>query len=323
MIVVVGADGFVGGALASALGATRVVFGPVRERGDTPFDEAGAVLSGADVVVNASGFRVRPGLAAADYRRTHAGTVARLVPALACGSFLIQVSSASVLGRSPCTLPPNDEAGSPETFGCPDYAIAKRDAERTARTAARERGVRLAILRPAILYGPVPDGMIGSLATFAARGVLLRPVPAGHRHHLCSLPLLVEVVRAVARRGLAIEEPLAVADPFFVTNGEITDVVREMHRPALSLPFPAKAAAGAVLRRLPHSSSPRLDLRTWGQILCILGLDTVYDTAGTYRPPRDRRRSRFSRPHTWERLVRGRRPRYDSPATPSSSRPTA
>ena len=303
MTVVVGADGFVGGALASALGAVRVVFGPAREAGDTPFDEAGVLLSGADVVVNASGFRVRPGLCAADYRRTHTETVARLIPALAPGSLLIHVSSASVLGRSPGSLPHNDEAGSPETFGCPDYAIAKRDAERAARAAASERGVRLAILRPAILYGRVPDGMIGTLTALAARGVLLRLVPARHRHHLCALPLLVETVRAVARRGHAIETPLTVADPFFVTSGEIVGVVREIHGPAVSLPFPA-GVAGAVLRRFPRSSSPRLDLRTWGEILCILALDTVYDTAETYRLL-GIDVSRFSRPRTWERLARG------------------
>lgn len=303
MTVVVGADGFVGGALASALGAARVVFGPARDSGETPFERAGALLAGADLVVNASGFRVRPGLAAADYRRTHAEAVARLVPALAPGSFLVHVSSAAVLGRSPGSPPPNDEAGSPETFGCPDYAIAKRDAERAVRAAAGARGVHLAILRPAILYGPVPDGMIGTLAALAARGLDLRLVPPGHRHHLCALPLLVETVRAVARRGQAIETPLAVADPFFVTSGEIAEVIREMHRPALSLPFPA-GAVGAALRLFPRSSSPRLDLRTWGEIFCILALDTVYDTGETYRLL-GIDVSLFSRTRTWERLARG------------------
>lgn len=303
MTVVVGADGFVGGELASALGASRVVFGPARDSRETPFDAARPLLSGADVVVNASGFRVRPGLTAADYRRTHADTVESLVPTLSPGTLLIHVSSASVLGRSPGALPPNDEEGSPGTFGCPDYALAKRAAERAARAAAAARGVRVAILRPAILYGRVPDGMIGTLAAMARRGVLLRLVPARHRHHLCSLPLLIECVRAVAARGAAIEEPLAVADPFFVTSAEIAAVVREIHRPALSLPFPA-GVAGAFLRRFPRSSSPRLDLRTWGEILCILALDTVYDTAGTYRLL-GIDVSRFSRPRTWDRLARG------------------
>lgn len=303
MTVVVGADGFVGGALASALGAVRVVFGAVRDSRETPFSEAGALLSAADLVVNASGFRVRPGLSAADYRRTHAETVARLVPALAPSSLLVHVSSASVLGRSPDSPPPNDEAGSPETFGCPDYAIAKRDAERAVRAATSTRGVRLAILRPAILYGPVPDGMIGTLAALAARGLHLRLVPPGHRHHLCALPLLVETVRAVARRGHAIEMPLAVADPFFVTSAEIARLARELHRPHLSVPFPA-GVVGAILRRLPRSSSPRLDFRTWGEILCILALDTVYDTGETYRLL-GIDVSRFSRTRTWERLARG------------------
>lgn len=301
--VVVGADGYVGGALASSLGAARVVFRPARDPGETPFDEAGAVLSGADVVVNASGYRVRPGLGAADYRRTHAGAVERLVPALAPGSLLIHVSSASVLGRSPAAPPHDGEDGSPGTFGCPDYAIAKRDAERIARTAARARGVRLAIVRPAVLYGPAPDGMIGTLTALAARGVLLRLAPGRHRHHLCSLPLLVETVRVLARQGESVETPLTVADPFVVTSAEIAAINLELHRPRFSLPFPA-GAAGAFLRRLPRSSSPRLDLRTWGEILCILALDTVYDPSETYRLL-GIDASRFSRARTWERLARG------------------
>jgi len=303
MTVVVGADGFVGGALAASLDGARVVFRPARDPRETPFDEAAPLLSGAKVVVNASGFRVRPGLAAADYRRTHAELVSRLVPALTPGSLLIHISSASVLGRSPGAPPPNDEVGSPGTFGCPDYAIAKRDAERAARAAARARGVRLAIVRPAVLYGPVPDGMIGTLTALAARGVLLRLVPGGHRHHLCALPLLVEAVRTLARQGDAIEAPLTLADPFFVTSAEIADLIRDRHRPAVTLPFPAEAA-GSVLRRLPRLSSPRFDLRTWGEILCILALDTVYDTSETYRLL-GIDVSRFSRARTWERLARG------------------
>lgn len=301
--VVVGADGFVGGALASALGAAPVVFRAPRASAEISIEDAGAVLAAARVIVNASGVRVRPGLGPADYRRTHAEAVQRLVARLSPGALLVQVSSASVLGRSPAASPRNDEAGSPETFGCPDYAVAKRDAERAARAAAAARGVCLAILRPAILYGREPDGMLGTLGAIAGHGLLLRLAPARHRHHLCALPLLVEAVRTVARRGEAIEPPLTVADPFFVTSGEVAAIGRELHRPRLSLPFPA-GAAGEVLRRLPRSSSPRLDPRTWGEILCILALDTVYDPSETYRLL-EIDASRFSRARTWERLARG------------------
>ncbi len=302
MIAVVGADGYVGGALASALSAARVVHrAPVA--GETAIDAADDLLRSAEVVVNASGFRVRPGLGAADYRRSQAEAVARLVPRLSAGVLLVQISSSSVLGKSGATPVPNSEDGRPETFGCPIYAAAKREAERVARTAASARGVRLAVLRPATLYGREPDGMIGTLHALAARGLLLRLVPSRHRHHLCSLPLFVETVRRVARQNEGIGPPLVVADPFFLTNADIAAAVRAIHRPLLTLPFPA-ALAGSALRLLPRFSSPRFDFRTWGEILGILALDTVYDPAETYqRLGMDP--SRFSRERTWDRFVRG------------------
>jgi nucleoside-diphosphate-sugar epimerase len=300
---VVGADGFVGGALAAALDADRVVFRPARDASETEIGNAGALLGAAGVVVNASGMRVRPGLGEADYRRTHEEAVRSLVPRLAPGALLVHVSSASVLGRDPLAPPPNDEAGRPETFGCPAYAVAKRDAERAAREAAGARGIRLVVLRPAVLYGRERDGMFGTLASLAERGLLLRLLPASHRHHMCALPLFVEAVRAVASAGEALEAPVTLADPFVVTSAELTTLVSTIFRPAWTLPFPA-GPAGALLRRLPRSGSPRLDLATWGEILSILALDTVYDAGDSFRllglDP-----SRFARERTWERLARG------------------
>jgi nucleoside-diphosphate-sugar epimerase len=302
VIAVVGADGTVGSVLAGALGAGRVVYRDPRP-GETSIGEADELLRSAAVVINASGFRVRPGLGAADYRRTHADAVARLVPRLSPGALLVQISSASVLGRDPTRPLGNDPAGRPGTFGCPAYALAKKEAEDVARGAAASRGLQIALVRPAVLYGPEPDGMIGTLLTLGKKGLLLRLVPSGHRHHLCSFPLLVEAIGRIARTGEGIEPPLIVADPFVVTSAEIAAAIRVLHRPGIAIPFPA-GLGGGLLRLLPRAASPRLDLRTWGEILGILALDTVYDPSETYRllgiDP-----SRFSRERTWERLVRG------------------
>ena len=302
MIAVVGADGVVGNVLAAALDARRIVFrapGP----GEIATGDADETLRSASVVINASGFRVRPGLSADDYRRSHAEAVARLVPRLSKGALLVQVSSASVLGRDPARPLGNSGAGRPESFGSPAYALAKREAEETAREATAAAGVRLAILRPAILYGSSPDGMLGTLLVLARKGILLRLAPAAHRHHLCSFPLLVEAVKALSRRGEGVEKPLVLADPFFLTNADLAEAVQSVHGARVTLPFPA-ALAGSILRLFPRSTSPRLDLRTWGEILGILALDTVYDPAETYRllaiEP-----ARFARARTWERLVRG------------------
>ncbi|HQR66752.1 MAG TPA: NAD-dependent epimerase/dehydratase family protein [Thermoanaerobaculia bacterium] len=302
MIAVVGADGTVGSALAAALGAGRVVYRDPRP-GETSIGAADELLRSATVVVNAAGFRVRPGLASADYRESHAGAVARLIPRLAPGTMLVQISSASVLGKDPARALGADPAGRPETFGCPAYALAKREAEEVARAAAAAHGLKIVVVRPAVLYGPEPDGMIGTLLTLGRKGLLLRLVPAGHRHHLCSFPLLVEAIERIARAGEPIEPPLVVADPFVVTSAEIAAAIREVHRPRVAIPFPA-GLGGAVLRLFPRPTSPQLDLRTWGEILGILALDTVYEPHETFRrlgiDP-----SRFSRERTWERLIRG------------------
>jgi nucleoside-diphosphate-sugar epimerase len=303
VIAVVGADGVVGGAIASALGAARVVYREPRA-GELALAAADDLLRSASVVVNAAGFRVRPGLGAADYRRSHGEEVERLVPRLSPGALLVQISSASVLGKDAShPLGGNGAEGRPETFGCPAYALSKREAEEVARRAAASQGVKVVILRPAVLYGPEPDGMIGTLLTLAKKGLLLRLVPGRHRHHFCSFPLLVEVVARLAGTGEGVEPPLVVADPFVLTSDEITDAIRALHPPRLTLPFPA-GPTGAALRLLPRSRSSRLDLRTWGEILGILALDTVYDPSGTFRrlaiDP-----SRFSRERTWERQVRG------------------
>lgn len=302
MTVVVGADGVVGSEIASALGAFRVVF-RVPRPGEVSIDAADELLRGAGVVVNASGFRVRPGLTESDYRRSHAGAVERLVHRLSKGALLIQISSASVLGKGVKGTEAARGMERPDSFGCPSYALAKLEAEECAREAAASAGLRLAILRPAILYGSKPDGMVGTLLSVAARGVLLRLVPSSHRHHLCSFPLLLDAVRSIARSGEASVAPLVLADPFVLTSDDLAATVASVHPPRVVLPFPA-ALAGSILRRFPRVSSPRLDLRTWGEILSILAMDTVYDPAETYRllglDP-----ARFSRSRTWERLVRG------------------
>lgn len=302
MIAVVGADGTVGSALATALRAGRVVYREPRA-GEVAIHSADELLRSAAVVINAAGFRVRPGLAAADYRRSHGDAVARLAARLAPGALLVQISSASVLGRDPTRPLGNDLSGRPETFGCPAYALAKREAEDVARSVAASRGLRIAVVRPAVLYGPEPDGMIGTLLTLGRKGLLLRLVPGTHRHHLCSFPLLVEAIGRIARAGEGIEPPLVVADPFFVTSAEIAAAIRDIHQPRISIPFPA-GGGGAVLRHFPRTASPRFDLKTWGEILGILALDTVYDPSETYaRLGLDP--ARFSRERTWDRLVRG------------------
>jgi nucleoside-diphosphate-sugar epimerase len=279
--VVVGADGFVGGGLARALGAARVVYRPDPLPGEVHVSGCAPVLGEADVVAIAHGFRVRPGCGYAEYRRSHEGATAAILPFVRRGALLLHVSSASVLGAGAGLG--NRAAPNPETFPSPAYATAKLEEDRLVAREAAERGLRAIFLRPAVLYAPGGAGMIDTLLRLARRGLALRLYPRGARHHLCHLELLAEVARRViARADLPSGTTFVVADPYTVTNAELESLVGEARRgPRLTVPLPLPWMS-AVLRRAPASRNPRLDLRTRGEILGVLHMDTVYDPSETF-----------------------------------------
>src|SRR6266581_2227553 len=193
-IAIVGADGFVGGSLAEALQATRIVYGTARN-GDVHVTQAKSVLRSADRIINAGGFRVRPGCTYADYQRSHEGATSAIVPAIRKGALLIHISSASVLGKSKNQGLGNQTAPDPTTFPSPSYALAKLEADQFVTRAAAEGGFRVIFLRPAVVYAQNGAGMVDTLIKLAKRGITLRVYPRNGRHHLCHMKLLVDVVR--------------------------------------------------------------------------------------------------------------------------------
>jgi nucleoside-diphosphate-sugar epimerase len=282
LMAVVGADGFVGGHLAEALQAKRVVYGPCRND-DVHISQAEGLLREAGVIINASGFRVRPGLAYSDYQRCHQGAASALVPWIRKGALLFHISSAAVLGKSKDQKLGNQAPPNPGTFPCPAYARAKLEAEQFLRRAAAGVGFRVIFLRPAVIYAPQGAGMIDTLLGLAKRGIILRLYPRNARHHLCHIDLLVEVVRHVIQEDPPELTSLVVADPFTVTNRELETMIRR-HAPKKSATLPLPVPLVSTLLRLSlHSRSPRLDLRTWGEIFGVLNLDTVYDPFETFR----------------------------------------
>ncbi len=281
LIVVVGADGFVGGGLAAALKAERVVYGPPRES-ETHVGGSKALLGRADVVINCGGFRVRPGCSFADYRKSHEGSTSAFVPWIRKGALLIHTSSASVLGRGQGLgngSPPN-----PDTFPSPPYAKAKLEEDRYLEAAAAEHGLRVIFLRPAVVYSAQGAGMVDTLLKLAKRGITLHLYPREARHHLVHMDLLAEVVRRVIQRGdLPNLSYLVVADPYTVTNRQLEGMIRPaLRKGSVPVPLPVHWLS-AVLRCTFHSSNPKLDLKTRGQIFGVLAMDTVYDPSDTFR----------------------------------------
>jgi nucleoside-diphosphate-sugar epimerase len=281
-IAVVGADGFVGGGLSKALQADRIVYGSCG-KGDTHISHARELLERADIVINAGGFRVRPGCTYADYQRSHEGATSAIVPYIRKKALLVHISSASVLGKSreeplgPHTLP------DPESFPSPPYALAKLKADKFVEKASAERGFRVIFLRPAVVYAENGAGMVDTLIRLAHQGIALRVYPRSARHHLCHMNLLVDVVRRIIEDDrIPHLSSFIVADPYTVTNHELEAMIqRHMRRKRAVFPMPVRLIS-MVLRHTFHSRSPKFDFRTWGEIFGVLNLDSAYDPSETF-----------------------------------------
>ena len=283
LITVVGADGFVGGGLAEALQAKRVVYGPSRN-GDIHISQAKGLLKNADVIVNAGGFRVRRGLTYADYQQCHQGATSALVPWIRKGALLVHISSAHVLGKSTTEKLGNQACPNPTTYPSAAYALAKYEADQFVQQAAAERDFRANFLRPTILYSRQGDtSLVDNLVQLAKRRIALRLYPREARHHLCHMSILQEVACRVVERNLPHLSCLVVADPDTVTSRELEAMITR-YSPKRTMPLPIPVSwMSTLLRHSFHSKNPKLDLATWGEIFGVLHLDTVYDPFDTFR----------------------------------------
>jgi nucleoside-diphosphate-sugar epimerase len=274
----------VGGHLAEALQAKRVVYGHCRN-GDVHVSQAEGLLRKADVIINAGGFRVRRGLTLADYRRSHEGATSAIVPWIHKGALLLHISSAHVLGKSKHIRLGNRTPPNPTTYPSSEYALAKLEADRFVERAAVKLGFRVILLRPTILYArPGDTSLPDNLCQLAKRGIILRLYPRDARHHLCHSDILVEVVRRILERDeLPNLSSFVVADPYTVTSRELERmIVQYLGRRSRIVPVPTPWMS-TVLRNTFHSKNPKFDLRTWGDIFGVFHLDTVYDPFETFR----------------------------------------
>jgi nucleoside-diphosphate-sugar epimerase len=304
-IVVVGADGVVGGILARALDAVRVVHRAPRV-GEQAIADAGEVIASARVVVNAQGFRPRPGVTARQLDDSHGPATVELVDRMTAGQTLVHVSSAAVLGVARGGVVSSEWPPAPESFPMPAYALSKWSAERVAIELGGGRGLRTLVLRPAVVFEHPADGMLASLVRLASqRNVVLRLLPSRARHHFCSAPLLGAVARALVAssllRACVHGDAFTVADPFVVTNAQLREqlclpLVKRVH---LEVPVYARAAS-AVLARLAGLPGP--DLGAQAEVFGVLGMDVRYDARATFErlglEPRD-----FDVDRTWRPFV--------------------
>jgi nucleoside-diphosphate-sugar epimerase len=266
----VGADGALGSVLAPALGAH-----PVSLRCPS-LDDRSTVegLDAFDVVVHAAGPRVHPGLKWGDYLREHVGTTLKVGRSMSRGSHLVLVSSAAVYGSNRGPVTPSSPAR-PDTFPVPSYAWAKLVAEDTARAQAAERGLRLTILRPSIIYGPGAGGVVLTLRDLARRGLRVELRPGTIRQHLLQIALFQRVLEGLIAAP-APDRPVTfdLADPFVVATSELNAAYARVAPALPALPVPIGGVAD-VLRAWQRRAGRGAPGSV--AVAAMLGLDNVYD----------------------------------------------
>lgn len=219
---------------------------------------------------------MRPGLGWAEYLREHVGLASLAAQSMAPGSHLVHVSSAAVFGSQPEHVLGASSPAAPELFGSPSYAWAKLSGELAARAIARERGVRVTVLRFPDVYGPGVESVIESLLGLLRRGVCLELSPARLRRHMLHVDLLVRALERLVERGPVEGHPLIVADPFVLTYGEINAAVRARAARARSVTVPVRLdRAVTLLRRWPGFPAKDAPMRLVA--LAVLGQDNVFD----------------------------------------------
>jgi nucleoside-diphosphate-sugar epimerase len=278
VILVTGANGFVGSAVAARLarqgaGVRAAVRQPpaAREPGlahvAAPSLGADAdwrhAVEGVSAVVHAAArvhvMRDDSQDPLAEFRRANVeGTVALARQAAAAGvRRFVFVSSIKVNGESTPRDKPFSAADVPQPVD--PYGVSKLEAERALQGVAQETGLEVVIVRPPLVYGPGVKANFFALLKWLHRGV---PLPFGAIHNRRSLVALENLVDLLET---CLEHPAAPGQTLLVSDGEdlsttelLRRLARALGRPAKLVPVPERLlilgaralGAGSIAQRL-------------------------------------------------------------------------
>lgn len=254
MMLITGANGFVGSALVSkSIAQGRKVRAAVRHHGTTvdaaaevcvlgelgPDTKWQVALAGVDTVVHtAARVHVMTDQSAdplAEFRRVNvAGTLNLARQAAPAGvKRLVFVSSVKVNGEA--TLPGQPFRADDSHVPNDPYGLSKYEAEVGLRAVAAETGLEVVIVRPPLVYGPGVKANFAAMVRWLNRGV---PLPLGavvhNRRSLVALDNLVDLLLVCATH------PAAANQTFLASDGDDVSTADLLRRIGLALGKPAR-----------------------------------------------------------------------------------
>lgn len=261
MILVTGATGFVGSALANRLMADGACGGVVAalRRLDASLPEGvkhvqvgdllpntnwNAALQQVNAVVHCAA-RVHVMQDSANnpldaYRHVNVqGTLNLARQAAQAGvRRFVFVSSIKVNGEA--TLPGKPFSADDEPAPLDPYGLSKMEAEQGLQEISAQTGMEVVIVRPPLVYGPGVKANFASMMRWVAKGV---PLPLGAIHNARSMVALDNLVDLLVT---CLRHPAATGQTFLVSDGvdvSTTQLLRRtahaMGKPARLLPVPA------------------------------------------------------------------------------------
>jgi nucleoside-diphosphate-sugar epimerase len=221
-VVVTGASGFIGRSLCTALlraGHEAVALDPRT-----------STFKSGEVVVHLAAIAHR-GASAAELQRVNVGLASDIGKAAAeHGARLVFLSSVKVHGEA--SAAPFTERS--PLVPCDAYAESKARAEEALHALA---GLRLAVLRPPLVYGPGVKANFLALTRAIGRGIPLPLASVKNRRSLIYLGNLIDaILRCLDRTGTFL-----VSDGEPVSTPQLCRALgRSLERPARLFPFPAR-----------------------------------------------------------------------------------